>query len=200
MKLDSNIVTRVQSYLTRCVRCEHCSGGATQRSLTCSQMGGASIVKKLQSMQPFCPLGRHDDAPIEMRMLVGRDALLAMKPRGWRVTWGRIRFRLRRLFEGASKLAIAAAFQCRAFRDARLTRRRQCAACEHRGSALLVLATCRQCGCLARAKTALATERCPVGKWPAVVGARCNWLSRVPWLWRFAVAKETGGCGGGCGH
>jgi hypothetical protein len=44
-------------------------------------------------------------------------------------------------------------------------RQKTCAACEHVTLTLGVLKRCGKCGCALAAKTRVAGERCPIGKW-----------------------------------
>ena len=52
-----------------------------------------------------------------------------------------------------------------------IERLHHCSHCEHRKSTGF-MARCNQCGCFIEAKTRLANQSCPVGKWVAVGGEK----------------------------
>jgi hypothetical protein len=72
------------------------------------------------------------------------------------------------LIRGAVGLAKAATGIDRADRATIATRRARCQACPEAVPCVGNIGkrcVCQQCGCLIRAKTALASEKCPLGKW-----------------------------------
>ena len=69
------------------------------------------------------------------------------------------------LAHGAAGLTKAALGMDRT-EDFRLAYRRQtCAGCEHARRKMGLVDTCALCGCVIHAKTAVASERCPAGRW-----------------------------------
>lgn len=70
---------------------------------------------------------------------------------------------IRGIAHGIAGLAKAAVGADRASDETIAARRETCRACEHNTGGAVV--RCRLCGCALRAKTRLAGEHCPVGKW-----------------------------------
>ncbi|MBX3396494.1 MAG: hypothetical protein KF841_14125 [Phycisphaerae bacterium] len=139
--------------------CEHYLG-----EWQCSVIGSLTSALK-KSERGLCPKGLHPDSPAEVEP--------ASKPIRWPFA--------RRIVHGAARLLEYAIRRCRPSNAIVEFRRRQCATCDARRS-IATVSGCRLCGCLTRAKTAIATERCPKRRWAAV---------------------KIDGCGskcGGCGH
>jgi hypothetical protein len=70
-----------------------------------------------------------------------------------------------RVAHGAAGLYKAAVGRDRAAEEVIAARRATCDACEHAAKLLGIVKECGLCKCSIRAKTALASERCPAGKW-----------------------------------
>lgn len=139
--------------------CEHYLG-----EWQCGVIGDLSVALK-KSERGLCPKGLHPDSPAEVEP--------ASEPIRWPLA--------RRIAHGAARLVDYVIRRCRPSNATIEFRRKQCAACDEKRSFAMVGA-CRLCGCLTRAKTAIATERCPKGRWAAVKAEGCG-----------------RGCGG-CGH
>ena len=160
---------------------------------------GRSIRKDIWKPGSSCPDGRW----IKKRFLF----LRAYRDRA--TTWFRLRHAhdLKRrggvfyYLDGALKLAVVAARLCRTPATAMIVRRASCRSCDKRREVrplgLFAVDMCSPCGCFVRAKTALATQRCPKERWGAVEGERCDILARLPVVKGLAVAqRKCGGCGG----
>lgn len=71
-----------------------------------------------------------------------------------------------KIASGAIGLVKAAAGIDHAPKEVIASRRDICRGCDQKNTeTLTVLSRCKGCGCYIRAKTTLASEKCPLGKW-----------------------------------
>jgi hypothetical protein len=107
------------------------------------------------------------------RMVDGKPEPVRNRTRGMEIaastashgTAGRIETGLRKFATGAAGLAKSAAGIDHASDDLIESRRTICDACPHARVMVGVFQHCGLCGCLTSAKTTLASEKCPAGKW-----------------------------------
>ena len=126
--------------------------------------------------------------------------MVAPAPPVSRNRWPRLRF----YATAAVKLALALLRLCRTPAGELTVRRAACRLCpklEHKRLAgLITVRICGICRCWMHAKTALATERCPLKPtpaWIAVAGKRCDLPLRLPLVRRVLTPRGCGCCGNG---
>lgn len=178
------VTTGLSARRAVCRRCEHAETSGSR--LRCALLSGAPVGPLLVSGTEFCPERRHAAVGLtisgaEIRTLA--DHAPIRRESAWRrvqigMYWW-ITYILRR---------------CPAPREIVRFRRSQCATCDRRGS-LAGIATCRACGCATRAKTAIAAQACPIGRWAALPEVACRRLDTVPLIGQL-FRKQERKCGG----
>ncbi len=150
-----------REFIQRAKACGTCSHAAmVERRLRCD-IGDVDVALTLRSQGAFCPIGLHVLPPA------------GDPPRPPRNSGHYVR--------GAGKLVKAGLGVGRAADDVIAERRRICQGCE-KFTRTAVFGRCGECGCFVRAKTTLAGESCPIGKWGAVEAA--------------SKGDRSGGCAG----
>lgn len=159
-----------------CTRCPNFSVGPPA---VCRKLSGA-LIEHMASPGPFCPIGLHAALPVAATVSGAASAPARS-------------CRLRGLLSAALKLLLVLLRVCRAERAVVAARREVCRGCEHQVRRIGLLRVCNKCGCLTRAKTALAPEGCPVGRW-SPEASRCVALEELECLGLVSPCR-TGGCG-----
>lgn len=157
--------------------CSRCPNFSIGPPAACRKLSG-SLVDLMASPGPFCPIGLHAALPV----VRGEAAVAPVKS-----------CRIKALISGGFKLLLVLARACRADRAAIAERRTACRGCAHRRRRWRLFDLCEKCGCLIRAKTALAPEGCPIGKW-SPSAARCVVVEELECLGLVSPCR-TGGCG-----
>ncbi len=163
--------------------CDTCEKRAPHQ-LYCGVLG-VKIHAHLLSGAAFCPLGKHE----------GCGAVESLAPwRPSRNVWIRTKQTVRRTIAGAASLLTWVLWLCPVDGATSRVRRDLCRDCEYR-KRIGPMSVCGICHCLIRAKTGLADEACPVGKWSAVESGSCVKRDRLPIVGKY-LRTSCGGCGG----
>lgn len=157
-----------------CSRCPNFSIGPPS---ACRKLSG-SLVDRLASPAPFCPIGLHAALPV-VQGVIAPPAPQRCRLKGW--------------ISAGLKVLLVLLRLCRAAPAAVAERRAACRGCVHRRRLSGWLDVCTKCGCMVRAKTALATEGCPIGAWKPEPGG-CVVIDELECLGLVSPCR-TGGCG-----
>lgn len=181
MTISTATKTPGERMLDKCLRCDDAERGGVLR---CRRLGRPIVMLAVRGRR-FCPVGKHDDIEPGRGRATPVPAPAVARNR---------RPRLRFYATAAAKLSLALLRLCRTPDDELTVRRAACRLCsklEHkRLLGLIPVRICGICRCWMPAKTALATERCPIKHkpaWLAVPGKRCGPPLRLP-LVRFRCA------------
>lgn len=166
--------------------CKACEDSMTSkdRRLRCTRIDGTPAIGDLLGKGDFCPLKKHDAI-----------AFVPITVEGWRPqkpSWLSI------LRNGLRGLVVYLLRRCVAPEATVAARRALCAGCIHRRE-ITGVAFCGKCKCVLRAKTAVANQQCPVGKWKAADISVCRSLRGLPIL-GWLEPRVRAGVGCGCGQ
>ena len=191
---------------TACMRCS--DHRIHDGHLICDRLGRPAKPDIVEG-EPFCPLGRHDFDAIQAEILppgvtirTAGDAVSTPPPTRPPAPPQRRRQRRERLqhwLSGAIKLMVVAIGRCRPKEATVANRRGFCYGSPNREPCTALRlgwlrgGTCEKCGCSIKAKTLLATEFCPLKKWPPVRGGRCGLICAAKCL---GLLEKCGACGG----
>lgn len=124
-----------------------------------------SGIDFLRDPTAACPLGRWDEAEgdVSVSMSVGAgDGGVPTSPKAPQPCGGCAKTGLAKIVHGAAGLAKAAMGLERASEETIRTRSLICRTCEHYRHGF-----CAKCGCMIAAKVRVASEACPLHRWPS---------------------------------
>ncbi len=174
-----------------CRACPHAASAHPRGPLHCRARDDHARIGKTPLHDPaFCPLRTHDAIPRPDQDENAR----ALEPGTG--TGARSRVWRRRILTGAAGLLTWLLHLCPAPREIVRFRRRQCSGCDRRVRWLGLIDACGVCRCMLRAKTAIASQSCPLpaAKWRPIDVPGCRDPISLPVIGP-ALKRKSGGCG-----